>query len=59
MFQNNLFISQDNLFISQDNLFNFIMTLYIGFFIIYLSAPKPKILYKKIISPQISTSCKN
>jgi hypothetical protein len=50
---------QDNLFISQDNLFNFIMTLYIGFFIIYLSAPKPKILYKKIISPQISTSCKN
>jgi len=41
----------------QDNLFNFIMTLYIGFFIIYLSAPKPKILYKKIIN-QNAGSCR-
>jgi len=35
---------------SKDNLFNLIITLYIGFFIIYLTAPVPKILYKKIIS---------
>jgi hypothetical protein len=40
----------------KENLFNFIMTLYIGFFIIYLSAPKPKILYKKIIDSKIRNS---
>jgi hypothetical protein len=40
----------------KENLFNFIMTLYIGFFIIYLSAPTPKILYKKILGSKIKNN---
>jgi hypothetical protein len=32
----------------EDNIFNFILTLYIGFFIIYVTHPKPKVLYKKV-----------
>ena len=32
----------------EDNIFNFILTLYIGFIIIYAIHPKPKVLYKKV-----------
>ena len=31
-----------------NDLFYFIVTLYIGFFLIYITHPVPKILYKKI-----------
>lgn len=31
-----------------EDLFNFIITLYIGFLIVYVTHPVPKILYKKI-----------
>ena len=32
----------------EDNNFNFILTLYVGFLIIYAIHPVPKILYKKV-----------
>ena len=32
----------------EDNLFNFILTLYVGFFILYMIHPEPKILYKRV-----------
>jgi hypothetical protein len=31
-----------------DNKFDFILTLYIGFLLIYAIHPQPKILYKKV-----------
>jgi hypothetical protein len=31
-----------------NDLFNFIITLYVGFFLVYITHPNPKILYKKI-----------
>jgi hypothetical protein len=32
----------------QDKIFNFIITLYVGFLVLYAIHPEPKILYKKV-----------
>ena len=32
----------------EDNLFNFILSLYVGFFVIYVVHPVPKILHKRV-----------
>ena len=32
----------------EDNLFNFILTLYAGFFVIYVMHPVPNILHKRV-----------
>ena len=33
----------------ENSLYNFIITLYFGFMLIYVTAPNPNILYKRII----------
>lgn len=38
----------------ENNNFNFILTLYIGFFIIYTMHPEPKILYKKVFPKKLN-----
>ena len=35
--------------LNENSLYNFILTLYFGFMFIYVTAPNPNILYKKII----------
>jgi len=32
----------------QDKIFNFIITLYVGFLVLYTIHPEPKVLYKKV-----------
>ena len=35
--------------LNENSLYNFILTLYLGFLLIYVTAPNPSILYKRII----------